>query len=137
MSVMICLTCLFLSKLVHNAPNAAYPQQTYNQNPAGVYPHNTGVAPGYVPNGQQVPVVNNYYGGGQPQSGGSSGGSSFLGTALAAGAGAVAGNALYGALKPDSDHKTVIIHENNNAPAVPASAPAPAPAPGKSHRITV
>lgn len=44
------------------------------------------------------------------------------GTALAAGAGSIAGNALYGALKPDSDHKTVIIHEN--APVAQAPIPA-------------
>lgn len=44
------------------------------------------------------------------------------GTALAAGAGSLAGNALYGALKPDSEHKTVIVHEN--APAAQAPIPA-------------
>lgn len=118
--------CLYI---VHNSPNAAYPQQTYNAGPVGgVYPGSQGFAPTH---GQQAPVINNFYG--QPQSGGSfggsSGGSSLLGTALAAGAGAVAGNALYGALKPDSEQKTVIIHENSNA-APPSSLP-PASPPGK------
>lgn len=120
--------------IAHNAPNAAYPQQPhYNPN---------GGAQGFVPSGGQ-PVINNYYG--QPaqpvvqQSGGSGG---FLQTALAAGAGSLAGNALYGALKPHEESKTIIIHENNQAPnaapvapAAPAAAPvAPAPAapaPGK------
>lgn len=121
--------CLFpFINTVHNAPNAAYPQQTYNPSPVGgVYP---GGSQGFAPtHGQQAPVINNYYG--TPQSGGSSGGSSLLGTALAAGAGAVAGNALYGALKPDSEQKTVIIHENNNAPPPPPSALPPSSPPGK------
>lgn len=41
--------------------------------------------------------------------------------------GSLAGNAIYGALKPDSEQKTVIIHENAPAPAAAAPA-APAPA---------
>lgn len=130
----------FFSRTAHNAPNAGYPQQpAYHPNPAGGYP---GAPPqqGFVPSGQ--PVVNNYYGS-QPQqpviqSGGSSGGS-FLQTALAAGAGSLAGNALYGAFKPHEESKTVIIHENSNqapnaaapAPAPAAPAAAPVPAPGK------
>lgn len=53
--------------------------------------------------------------------------STFQGTALAAGAGSLAGNALYGAFKPDSDHKTVIIHENAPVAQAPvAQAPIPA-----------
>lgn len=44
------------------------------------------------------------------------------GTALAAGAGSLAGNALYGALKPDSEHKTIVVHEN--APVAQAPIPA-------------
>lgn len=111
---------------MHNAPNPGYPQQTYQASPNG--------ATNFAPSGQQAPVVNNYYGqpqGVAPSSGG--GGSSFLGTALAAGAGSLAGNALYGALKPDSEPKTIIVHDNAApaaapvAPAAPAAAPQPAP----------
>lgn len=52
--------------IVHNAPNAAYPQQNYNMNPAGVHP-----------NGGQAPIINNYYGtpGVQSVGGGGGGGS--------------------------------------------------------------
>lgn len=100
----------------------------------------TGGSPSYVPNGQQAPVVNNYYGHqGQPQSGGSSG-PSLLGTALAAGGGAIAGNALYSALKPDSEQKTIVIHENAPASVVPptsAVSPSMPAAPGKSHELTI
>lgn len=48
---------------VHNAPNAAYPQQNYNMNPAGIHP-----------NGGQAPIINNYYGAPGIQSGISGGG---------------------------------------------------------------
>lgn len=60
------------------------------------------------------------------------------GTALAAGAGSIAGNALYGALKPDSDHKTVVIHENAPVAQAPvAQAPIPAsPSSRKSSQET-
>lgn len=103
---------------MHNA-GANYPQQQYNPNGA----HSGGAS--FVPNNQPTPVINNFYG--QPQSGGSSGGGGggFLQTALAAGAGSLAGNALYGALKPDHEQKTIVIHENSNpAAAAPAAAPA-------------
>lgn len=136
---------------MNNGAGSGYPQQQYNPNQAGAYPG--GGQPSYVPNAQQPPVINNFYGQpGQPQqqqTGGSSGGG-FLQTALAAGAGSLAGNALYGALKPDSEHKTIVIHENNNAPApaVPApvapvapAAPAPAApapvAPGMSNKLSI
>lgn len=158
--------------IVHNAPNAAYPQQNYNMNPAGIHP-----------SGGQAPIINNYYGHPGVQTvGGSSGGGSgpsllvshgisinfnfmeknsnislwtkdislyhvmfiilifdvvnsyiLQGTALAAGAGSIAGNALYGALKPDSEHKTVVIHENapvaqQPIPQAPVAQAAPIPA---------
>lgn len=128
----ICLLTLFhyftKFKIGQHAPNAAYPQQTYHPSPVGVHPQQP----------QQPHVVNNYYGS-APQSSGFIGGSgspsggsgpSLLGTALAAGAGSLAGNALYGAFKPDSEHKTVVIHENAAAPtSVPNIAPAAPAAP--------
>lgn len=43
--------------------------------------------------------------------------------------GSIAGNAIYGALKPDSEHKTVIVHENAPAAAAPAAAAPVAVAP--------
>lgn len=60
--------------------------------------------------GQQTPVINNYYQ--QPQMTGSSGGgSSIAKNALLLGAGGLAGAAIYGALKPGEETKTVIIHD--------------------------
>lgn len=117
--------------LAHNgAPNAGYPQQQggiYNQNPAGSYPIQQ--QPSYIPNGQQAPIVNNYYGSQQQPGGG--GGSSLAKNALLLGGGAIAGATLYGALKPDEQSKTIIIHEN--ASPVPSQPPNQAnPAPGKS-----
>lgn len=108
---------------MHNAAPVNYPQQPY-------HPGQGAPQGGFVPNNQPTPVINNFYG--QPQSGGGSSSGGFLQTALAAGAGSLAGNALYGALKPsDSEHKTIIIHENAASSNVAASAPAPV-APGKS-----
>lgn len=107
---------------LHNT-GANYPQQQFNPNGA----HSGGAS--FVPNNQPTPVINNFYG--QPQSGGSSGGGGggFLQIALAAGAGSLAGNALYGALKPDHEQKTTVIHEYSNpAAAAPAAAPAASPA---------
>lgn len=65
--------------------------------------------------GQQTPVINNYYQ--QPtQTGGT--GSSIAKNALLLGAGGLAGAAIYGALKPGEETKTVIIHDT-----VPSQAP--------------
>lgn len=128
--------CVFF--LAHNG--AGYPQQTY-ANPIGGYP---GGAPNYAQNVPQPSVTNNFYPGAPQQSSGGGGGGGFLQTALAAGAGSLAGNALYGALKPDSEKQTVIIHENAPAPqpaapavqpAVQPAAPQPAaPQPGKTNK---
>lgn len=57
-------------------------------------------------NGQQTPVINNYYQ--QPQTGATG---SIAKNALLLGAGGLAGAAIYGALKPGEETKTVIIHD--------------------------
>lgn len=76
--------------------------------------------PGYVPQGGNQPIINNYYHD-QPKTGGGAG--SALQTAAIAGIG---GLALYGALKP-SEQKTVIIHEGvSSAPPVAPAAAIPA-----------
>ncbi|XP_031640331.1 trithorax group protein osa-like isoform X2 [Contarinia nasturtii] len=120
---------------MHNTAGANYPQQQYNPGQGG-YPG----AP--IPNNQPAPVINNFYG--QPQTGvggGGGSGGSFLqtlgGAAAGSLAGSLAGNALYGALKPDSEHKTVIIHENAASSNVPASAPAPAAPVGETTTAAV
>lgn len=112
-------------------PAQQYPAQQYpaggQQYPAQQYPNGGGYpVGGAYPGAQQYPsggqpVVNNYYQG-QPQRSGGIGG---LGTAAIAGIG---GLALYGALKPSGEQKTIIIHEggNNGTGEVPVPAAPPA-----------
>lgn len=91
------------------------PQQNYGHAPSYPVQH-----PGYVPQGGNQPIVNNYYQ--DPHKTGGSAGS-VLQTAAIAGIG---GLALYGALKP-SEQKTVIIHEGvSSAPPVAPAAAIPA-----------
>lgn len=117
------MTFSFFSDAHDAGAGAGYPQQTY-ANPIGGY---QGAPPNYAHNVPQPSVTNNFYPANPQQSSGGGGGGGFLQTALAAGAGSLAGNALYGALKPESESKTIVIHENAAQPAAPA-APVAAPA---------
>lgn len=110
-------------------PNPGYPvqqpglgQQGFGQPGQGVpggYPVQQGIGgqPGGYPGAGQPPnIINNYHQ--APQGGGGGGGLSGLQTGLLAG---TAGLALYGALKPGGETKT-IIYNNTVIQEVPANA---------------